>query len=129
MKARPTRYFGDRDAQVPEPDIVKVAGEVESGRALQQAMEIIIVERRIGRHRRMEEPAFLGIDAAEELPVTVEVGMHHAISRSRRKALELLVQLARAKQREHHELIEVRAGALDADLLAHRRMPAAQPTM
>ena len=50
--------------------------------------------------------------------------MHHPISRSRRKALELLVQLARAKQGEHHELVEVRTSALDADLLAHRRVTA-----
>ncbi len=114
----------NRDAQVPEPHIVELARETEAGGALQQAMEVIIVARRIGRHRRVEEPALLGIDAAEELPVALEVGMHHAISGSRRKALELLVELARPKECQHHELVEIRAGTLDADLLTDGGMAA-----
>src|SRR5262249_20939324 len=64
---------------VNELHIVGLASEGEAGRALQEAMEIIIVARRIGRHRGMEEPALLDIDAAEELPVALEVGMHDSI--------------------------------------------------
>src|SRR5262245_3914445 len=86
--------LGDRDAQVPEANIIEIAGEREAGGTLQEAVDIIVVARCIGGYRRMEKPALLGIDATEELPVTIEVGMHHTISRSRRKALELLVELA-----------------------------------
>lgn len=45
--------------------------------------------------------------------------MQHAIGRPRRKALELLVQFARTKQRQHHQLFEIGAGAFDAGLVAH----------
>ena len=50
--------------------------------------------------------------------------MHRPIGRARRKALEALVQLARAEHDQHHELVEVGAAARDADLLAHDRMAA-----
>src|SRR6185295_3900849 len=86
--------LGDRDAQVPESHIVEIAGKGETGRTLQEAMKIVIVARRVSWHRRMEEPALFDIDAAEELPVALEVRMHDAIGGSRRKALELLVELA-----------------------------------
>ena len=50
--------------------------------------------------------------------------MQHAIGRARRKAFEFLVQLARAEQRQHHDLIEIGAAALDADLPADGGMAA-----
>ena len=88
-------------------------------------MEIEIVPRGVLRHRRVEEEALADVDAAEELPVAVEVRMHRAIDRLRRKALaELLVQFARAQHDQHHELIEVVAAARNADLLAHDGMAA-----
>ena len=44
--------------------------------------------------------------------------MEHTIGGARRKTLELLVQLARTKQREHHQLVEIGAAAFDAGLFA-----------
>ena len=104
--------------------MVELAGEREAGDALQQAVEIEIAGRGVGRHRRVEEEALADVDAAEELPVAVEVRMQHAIGRALGKALEPLVQLARAEHGQHHELVEVGAAARDADLLAHQRMAA-----
>ena len=72
----------------------------------------------------MEEPALADVDAAEELPVAFQVRVHHAIGGARRKALEPFVQLARAEHGQHHELVEIGAAALDADLLAHDGMAA-----
>ena len=50
--------------------------------------------------------------------------MHRAVGRAWGKALEALVQFARAEHRQHHELVEIGAAARDADLLAHDRMAA-----
>ena len=72
----------------------------------------------------MEEPAFADIDSAEELPIAVEIGMNDAIGRAWRKALELVVQLARAKQRQHHQLLKVGAAARYAGLFADDGMRA-----
>ena len=73
----------------------------------------------------MEEEALADVDPAEELPVAVEIRVHGAIDRLRRKALaELVVQLARAHHDQHHELIEVVAAARNADLFAHDGMAA-----
>ena len=69
----------------------------------------------------MEEPAFADVDAAEELPVAVQVRVHDAIGRARRKFFQRLVQVAGAEHQQHHELVEVGATALDADLIAHQR--------
>ena len=117
--------LGDRDAQVPEADVVELGLERKARRLLQQAEEIEIVPRGVLRHRRVEEEALADIDAAEELPVALEVRMHRPVDRLRRKALaELLVQLARAEHDQHHELVEVVAAPRNADLLAHDRMAA-----
>src|SRR5262245_336904 len=75
----------------------------------------------------MEKEALAEVDAAEEHPVSLEIGMHRPEGRARRKTLEAFMQLARTDDREHHELVEVGAAALDADLLAHRRMAAVAP--
>jgi len=66
----------------------------------------------------VEEPAFADVDSAKELPVTLQIGMDHAIGGTRRKTLKPLVQLARAEQRQHHQLCKVGAIAGDAGLLA-----------
>src|SRR5947207_5388626 len=101
-----------------------MAGERKAGGFLQQSMKIVIIACRVGRHRRMEEPAFADIDSAEELPIAVKIGMNDAIGRAWRKALELVVQLARAEQRQHHQLIKIGAAARYAGLFAHDRMRA-----
>ena len=117
--------LGDRDAQVPEADVVELGLERKAGRLLQQPVEIEIVPRGVLRHRRMEEEALADVDPAEELPVAVQVRVHRPVGRLRRKALaELLVQLARAEHDQHHELVEVVAAARNADLLAHDGMAA-----
>ena len=72
----------------------------------------------------MEEEAFADVDAPEEFPVTVQVRVHDAIGRTLGETLELLVQLARAEDDKHHDLIEIGAAARDAGRLAHHRMAA-----
>ena len=76
------------------------------------------------RHRRVEEPALADVDAAEELPVALQVRVQHAVGRALGEALEAFVQLARAEHGQHHALVEVGAAALDAELLAHQRAAA-----
>jgi hypothetical protein len=71
--------LGHRDAQIPEPDIIEVAGERETGDLLQQAVKVVIVPGRIGRHRRMEKPALADVDAAEELPIAAQIRIDDAI--------------------------------------------------
>src|SRR6266542_3658854 len=44
--------------------------------------------------------------------------MHRTIGGAWRKALEALMELARAKHCQHHELVEVRPAARDAELRA-----------
>ena len=116
--------IGDGDAQIPKPHVVEIADEREARGFVQQRQEIVIVLRGIGRHRRMKEPALADVDAAEELPVPLQIGVQHAIGGARRKALEFLVQVARAEQRQHHDLVEIRAAALDPDLPPHDGMTA-----
>src|SRR5262249_52777998 len=79
--------FGHRHPQVPEADMLELAGERKSGRAVEQRAEVEIVAGGVLRHRRMEEEALADVDAAEELPVAVQVGMHGAVDRLRREAL------------------------------------------
>ena len=78
-------FLGDRDAQVPEADVVELAGELEAGGPLQQAVEVEIVARGVLRHRRVEEEALADVDAAEELPVALQV---RDASRGRSSAAE-----------------------------------------
>src|SRR5262249_60264178 len=103
------------------------AGERESRDLLQQPVKVVIVPRGVRGNRRMEEPALAHIDPSEELPVAFQIRVHHAIGGAGRKTRELLVELARAEQGEHHELVEIRAAALDADLLANGGMAAVAP--
>src|SRR6185503_13164789 len=69
-------------------------------------------------------PSFAHVDPAEELPVALQPGTHDAVGRAVRKTLEALVQLARAKHGEHHELVEVGAASLDAKPAADEGMAA-----
>src|SRR5437763_7711216 len=72
----------------------------------------------------MEKPAFADIDSAEELPIAAEIGMDDAIGRAWRKALEPVVQLGRAEQRQHHQLLKIGAAARYAGLFADHGMSA-----
>src|SRR6185437_808486 len=112
---------GDSDAQVPEPDMVEFALELEPCDAVEQAEEIVILARGAGRHGRVKEKTLADIDAAEELPIAFEFGPQHQIGRAVGKTLQPLVQLARSKHRQHHKLVEIGAAACNADLLAHDR--------
>ena len=82
--------------------MIERAGEFEAGGILDQRLEIegLLVGPR--RHGGMKEPALADVDAAEELPIAVEIGMHHAIDRALRKALEPFVQFARAEHHQRH---------------------------
>ena len=85
-------------------------------RPLQQAVKVVIVLGRVRRHRRMEEKPLADVDPAEELPIALQVRMHGAVGGARRKAIERIMELARAEHRQHHELVEIRSAALDPEL-------------
>src|SRR5580658_5244477 len=82
--------LGHRDAQVPKPHIVELAGEGKTRGFLQQPVKVIIVARRVGRDRRMKEPALADIDPAEELPIAAQIGMNDPVGGTWRETLELL---------------------------------------
>ena len=115
---------GDRVAQLPEAGVLDLEGKRKTGGVEQRPAEIEIAARRLGRHRGVEEETFADIDTPEEFPVTVQVRVHHAIGRSLGETLELLMQLARAEDDKHHDLIEIGAPARDAGRLAYHRMAA-----
>ena len=72
----------------------------------------------------MEKEPLAHVDAAEELPVALELGLHDPVGRGRREALEELVQLPRAEDRQHHALVEVAPATVDAHALPHQRLAA-----
>ena len=53
---------GQREAQVPEPDMLERDIEFRAGRFVQEAAKIEIVAVGVGRNRRMEEPRAAEID-------------------------------------------------------------------
>src|SRR5579871_1030587 len=85
--------FGDSDAQVPEPHMVEFACEGATSGLLDEASKIKIVPRGIGGNGGMEKPSFSDVDAAEELPIALQVGMHDPVSRALRESLEALMKL------------------------------------
>src|SRR5437868_6364923 len=87
---------GNREAQVPESDMVELDVEQSAYSLLHIRAEIEVVLRRARRHRRMEEPRGAQVDPAEELPVTLELGLQHAVVRLAGIAREQLVQPTRA---------------------------------
>ena len=84
-------------------------------------LEVEVVGGGAGRHRRMEEPAAAEVDAAQELPVALELGLQHVVERLARIALQQLVQFARAEHEQHHHAVVVGAGLRQAGLLADQR--------
>src|SRR4029079_567023 len=65
--------LGDLHAQIPETQVFELGLEWKSGRFFQQALEIEVLPRGVSRRRGMEEEALADIDAAEELPVALQV--------------------------------------------------------
>src|SRR5208282_4661315 len=63
--------FGDGDAQIPEPHIIEVAAERETGDLLQQTVKVVVISRRVRRDRSVKEPLLADIDPSEELPITL----------------------------------------------------------
>src|SRR5262249_39463929 len=110
--------LGDGDAQIPEPHIIELAGKLESRGALQQAVEVVVVRGRVGRDRSVKEKSLADVDAAEELTIALQIRVHGAIGGARGKPLQSLVELARSEHGEYHELVEIGAAALDAELTA-----------
>src|SRR5581483_8929935 len=113
---------GDHDAQVPEPDVVEVRVEVKAGRVVEQAKEVEVVGCRVARHGRVKEKAFADVDPTEELPVAVELRLHHPVRGGGWESVEKFVQFLRAEHRQHHALLEVPPAAIDAHALAHQRL-------
>src|SRR5262249_854182 len=108
----------------PEADVVQLRFEVEASRLVQQAKEVKVVGRRVGRHGSVEEEAFADVDPSEELPVALELGLHDAVRGGWWEALEERVQLLRPQHGEHHALVEVPPAAVDAHAAAHQRLAA-----
>src|SRR5579883_189616 len=115
---------GDRNAQVPEAHIVELALELESGRLLHESLKVVVIPRGVGRHRRVKEEGVLSVNPPEEPPVALERRVHCPIGDARREALQACLELRRADDREHHELVEALPTPLDTDLLSHGRMTA-----
>ena len=67
---------GDHDAQIPEANVVELGMKVEAGRLVQQGEEVEVVGGGVLGHRRVEEEALADVDAAEELPVALELRLH-----------------------------------------------------
>jgi hypothetical protein len=86
--------FGHRDAQVPEPDMLELAGEREAGGVPDQGMEVVVVGPGVSRHRGVEEPTLADIDPAEELPVAFQRRVQRIVGGARRETLEAFMQLA-----------------------------------
>ena len=108
---------GGRDPQLPEPDMVEFDVEVCTDRGVQMGAEIEIVFGGVGRNGRVEEPGCPEIDAAEELPISLQIGMQDVEEGFAGESLQQAMQLMRAEHQEHHQPVMVREGRGDASLL------------
>ena len=115
---------GGGDAQVPKADMLDLDGELRTGSAVQQGSEVVIVLRRAGRHRGVEEPRAAEVDPAEELPIPAEIRMQHTIERLAGIARQQPVQLLGAEHQQHHPPVVIRLRLADPGLLAHDRAAA-----
>src|SRR6185295_6686938 len=102
----------DGDPQVPEPHVVELAGEFESGGLLHQSVKVEAAALRARGDRRVKKPSLTDVDPPEELPVPVQLRAHDAVGGATGKAREAIVERARAEHREHHDLVEVGPAAL-----------------
>ena len=114
----------DRDAQVPKADVLELDVELLADRRMQKAAEIEIVFCRTERHRRVKEPGSAEIDAAEELPVALQVGMQHIVEGLVGEALQQPVQAGRAEHQQHHQPVVIGQGLRNAGGRAHQRAAA-----
>src|ERR1700676_523450 len=99
--------IGGGDAQIPEADVLEFDIELRAYRRKKAAAEIEIIPGGAERHRRMKEPGSAEIDAAEELPVALQIGMQHVVERLVRKSLQQLVQPLRTKHQQHHQPVMI----------------------
>ncbi len=111
--ARPVAV-GERDARLPEAEVLDLHREGRAHHPLEMGLEVEAFGRRSGRHRRVEEEARALVDAAEELPPPLVVGVQDVEERLARIALQELVELGRAEHEEHHRPLLFRAGLGDA---------------
>src|SRR5437773_1609203 len=93
---------GQHDAQVPEANVVELGMEVEARRLMEQSQEVEVVRRAVFGQGCMKEEPLAHVDAAEELPVALQLRLHDSVSCGRREAVEELVQLLRAEDGQHH---------------------------
>src|SRR4029450_10802055 len=68
---------GDREAQVPEADVLELDVERLPYGCVKVRAEVEVVGGRPGRDRGVEEPGIAEIDAAEELPVALKLGLQN----------------------------------------------------
>src|SRR6476659_8420249 len=87
--------IGNGEAQLPEADVVDLDIEFCACRLAHELPEIEVVLRGAGRHRGVEEPGAVQVHTAEELPVSLELGMQHAVERLARIALQQAMQFMR----------------------------------
>ena len=116
--------IGDRDAQLPKTDVLELDVELLADRLMHEAAEIEIVLGGAERHRRMEEPGGAEIDAAEELPVTLQLRMQHVVEGLVGETFEQSVKAGRTEHQQHHQPVVVGQGLGDAGGLAHQRAAA-----
>ena len=80
----------DRDVRVKQLkiDMSELKFERKACGLFDQRLEVEIFARRSDRHRRVEKEPFTHVDAPKELPVPVQLGVHHPIGRAFREPLE-----------------------------------------
>src|SRR5712691_5848221 len=83
---------GDHNAQVPEANVIELRLELKAGGGVKQAEKVELVRCSVAWHRCVEEEPLAYIDAAEELPVTLELRLHHPIRCGWREPVEKFVQ-------------------------------------
>src|SRR5690606_22683249 len=82
--------------------------------------EVEVVLAGVPWHRRVEEEALTNVDATEELPVPLELGLEHSVGSALRKALQSFVELRRTEDSQYHALVKVLALPVDAHGFANQ---------
>src|SRR5262245_21579379 len=113
--------IGNREAQVPKPDVIERNVKLGAGRRIEKLAKVEIVLRRAGRDGSVEKPAAAEVHPAKELPVAVKLRVENAVEGFAGIARQQAVQAVRAKHQQHHQPIMVRQGLADAGLGAHPR--------
>src|SRR5262249_502521 len=100
--------LGNREAQVPKPDVIERNAKLGTGRGVEKVGKVEGVPGRGGWDGSVEKPAAAEIHAAEELPVAVKLRVENAVEGFAGIALQQAVQALRAKHQQHHQPIMVR---------------------